>query len=94
MADGRRRLRRGLARWGERLGFRADVGGLLRLLLAFAVIYALWAAAYPPRSQRPLRHVFEWVGILALLFLWARAWTGVRRVAPFRAARSIEGVRP
>ncbi len=68
---------RALERAGRAIGLTADRKGLIRLGVYLALVYLAYTT-YPDRPQRALRHVYNWIGVGALLFLFGRGWQQVR----------------
>ena len=69
-----------LERAGSRLGFTGDRRGLVRTGAVLALLYGLYALAFPDREARALRHLFGWGGTLAFLLLWLRGAQQVREL--------------
>ncbi len=63
--------------FADRVGLSADRAGHLRLLIYTATVYAAWAFLYPGRTARLERHLFSWLGVMVLVFLY---WQGHRQL--------------
>jgi hypothetical protein len=75
-----------LERLSTRIGLTTDRRGLVRTGVLLALLYALYAAAFPDREQRVLRHLFGWGGTLLFLLLW---WCGARQIRTLEARAAV-----
>ncbi|MDJ0521837.1 MAG: hypothetical protein QNJ90_07155 [Planctomycetota bacterium] len=66
-----------LGRLAGALGLTLDRRGLVRTGALLAVLLGVYAAAFPERPERLLRHLFGWFGTGAFLFLW---WRGAQQI--------------